>query len=237
MWVVSVIAALIIICYVWSRWADKHRAYWGFFVPVKMSALEAECALVHLLGHPDQREIDNLGDVVLTYLRGDREVTEARTVTPDMWTTWMPTEFVATVGRVENITFVGLHAYVPKGVSLSLRVIKSFCTHAESELKSLGTRLQSIDASLQQEKAAGPHATKPTGFTASPSNVCDFGLLGLKPGAAWAEVQSAFRTISMQFHPDRMVGLPENIIELGTRRFNEASGAYQRLREQLGSQA
>lgn len=80
MWIVSVIAALIIICYVWAKWADKHRAYWGFFVPVKMSALEAECALVHLLGNPERREIDDRGDVVLTYLRGDREVTEARTV-------------------------------------------------------------------------------------------------------------------------------------------------------------
>lgn len=237
MWIVSVIAAVIIICYAWSRWSDKHRAYWGFFVPVKMSALDAECALVHLLGHPSRREIDKCGDVVLTYLRGDHAVTEARTVTLDMWTAGMPTVFVATVGRVEHITFVGLHAYVPKSVSLSLGVIKSFCSHAESELKCLGTRLQSIDAILQREQAAGPRATKPTGFTASPSNACDFGLLGLKPGATWAEVQSAFRTISMQFHPDRMVGLPESIIELGTRRFNEASGAYQRLREQLGSQA
>ncbi|MFI4855556.1 MAG: DnaJ family molecular chaperone [Phycisphaerales bacterium JB065] len=64
----------------------------------------------------------------------------------------------------------------------------------------------------------------------------DLSLLGLKVGATWVEVQSAFRTISMQFHPDRMVGLPAHLVELGSKRFNEASAAYQRLRGQLGSQ-
>lgn len=238
MWIVSIIAAGVIALCLWFMRMDKRRAYVRQCIPFGLTPREIECAIMQLQGQPTERRYSVDGALTLTYRCGDLRVVEAHKATDDMWTEWMPFELVVTAKLFDNISLVGLHMLVPSQVTLSMEVIKSFKQFAATELASLVAVLERAEAEWAREpRSKAPHQEPQSAAPATSADDSDFGLLGLKPGATWPEVQAAFRTISMQFHPDRMVGLPPHLVELGTKRFNEASAAYQRLRGQFGSQA
>lgn len=65
----------------------------------------------------------------------------------------------------------------------------------------------------------------------------DLALLGLKRGATWPDVQTAYRQHSRKFHPDQLTaqGVPPHLVELAVQRFKEVTSAYQRLKERMAT--
>ena len=49
--------------------------------------------------------------------------------------------------------------------------------------------------------------------------------LGLNSGASKEEINKAFRELSHLYHPDNVVGKPQNIQEIAAKKFNEISQA------------
>ncbi len=58
----------------------------------------------------------------------------------------------------------------------------------------------------------------------------DHELLGIDEDASVEEIDRAFRGLSLELHPDRMIGLPEQEIEESRKAFSCASEAYARLK-------
>ena len=54
-------------------------------------------------------------------------------------------------------------------------------------------------------------------------------ILGVSPAASREEVKKAYRTLCMTYHPDRHAGLPPEIRELASEKFNQITRAYDTL--------
>lgn len=232
MWMVSVFAVVTIACCVWLRKPEKQGARYSVSVQIRQPTHKAERAFELLLGQPFRRRVLEDGMISLVYCRGDPQITRVHDIRDGRWHL-VPALTVASLKRIDGVTHVWIEIFVPETITITRFAAPIFTGYAKMELDLVAEKLALLDE--QWVKEGGPQGA--SGQSDVRNVADDYVLLNLRSGATWAEVQSAFRTISMQFHPDRMVGLPESIIELGTRRFNEASGAYQRLREQLGSQA
>ena len=60
-----------------------------------------------------------------------------------------------------------------------------------------------------------------------------FMILGLAPGAAPDEVRKRYRDLVREHHPDRHIaaGVPEEMVEIATRRLQKINEAYERIME------
>lgn len=55
-------------------------------------------------------------------------------------------------------------------------------------------------------------------------------VLGLKPGAGSEEIKSAYRALSMKYHPDKVNHLGEEFRKVAEEKMKELNGAYQHLK-------
>lgn len=92
-------------------------------------------------------------------------------------------------------------------------------------------RLAAANAQSRRDSAGEGRktATCPSPPQPEPS---DLDTLGLKAGASWEEIQTAYRSACMKFHPDRLIGqnVAPHLADLALRHFKEVSTAYERLR-------
>ncbi len=58
----------------------------------------------------------------------------------------------------------------------------------------------------------------------------DLKLLGLTRGFSPDQLQAAYRAACRKFHPDRLVGVPEDVVKLAQEHFVKVQTAYERLR-------
>lgn len=56
-------------------------------------------------------------------------------------------------------------------------------------------------------------------------------ILGLEPGASLAEIKSAYRKLSMQYHPDKVAHLGEEFRHVAEEKMKELNQAYQHLKK------
>jgi len=61
-----------------------------------------------------------------------------------------------------------------------------------------------------------------------------FETLGLAPGATFEEIKRAYRTLSMQYHPDKVNHLGEEFRKVAEEKMKEINEAYQYLKERYG---
>ncbi|MBF0101801.1 MAG: DnaJ domain-containing protein [Desulfobacterales bacterium] len=54
-------------------------------------------------------------------------------------------------------------------------------------------------------------------------------ILGIQPGASFAEIQSAYRKAAQAYHPDKVAHLGEELRKLAEQKFIEIQQAYQEL--------
>ncbi len=68
----------------------------------------------------------------------------------------------------------------------------------------------------------------------APSEDRYFEILGLTPGASWEEIRKAYRTLSMQYHPDKVNHLGEEFRRVAEEKMKELNVAYQHLEKRFG---
>lgn len=61
--------------------------------------------------------------------------------------------------------------------------------------------------------------------------------LGLMPGATFAQVKSAYRKLSMQYHPDKVTHLGEEFRSMAEEKMKDLNEAYQYLKKQLSPES
>lgn len=61
-----------------------------------------------------------------------------------------------------------------------------------------------------------------------------FETLGLEPGASFEEIKSAYRKLSMKYHPDKVGHLGEEFRQVAEEKMKELNQAYQYLKERYG---
>lgn len=64
----------------------------------------------------------------------------------------------------------------------------------------------------------------------------DYKILGISSSASDDEVKRAYRRLTSQYHPDKLVskGLPDEMIQMATEKTREIRSAYERIRESRG---
>ncbi len=60
-----------------------------------------------------------------------------------------------------------------------------------------------------------------------------FTILGLEPGADFDQVKSAYRKLSMQYHPDKVSHLGEEFLKVAEEKMKELNEAYQHLKKKF----
>ena len=62
-----------------------------------------------------------------------------------------------------------------------------------------------------------------------------FAILGLAPGADFAEIKAAYRKLSMQYHPDKVGHLGEEFKKVAEEKMKEINNAYEYLKRRYGN--
>lgn len=98
-----------------------------------------------------------------------------------------------------------------------------FQNKAKMELNAASRFLNNL---AQSEE--GPQGPAQYGQQKRPSE--DLDLLGLSVGFTSDELQAAYRAACRKYHPDRLVGVPEDVVKLAQEHFVKVQTAYERLR-------
>ena len=61
----------------------------------------------------------------------------------------------------------------------------------------------------------------------------DLKLLGLTQDCTQEQLQGAYRAACRKFHPDRLVGVPPDVVKLAQEHFVKVKDAYERLRKRM----
>jgi DnaJ like chaperone protein len=103
--------------------------------------------------------------------------------------------------------------------------------HICDELGFSAFDFERLDAMIRAEQ----HAAK-GGKTAQVSLDDAYAILNIKSDASDAEVKRAYRRLTNQHHPDKLVakGLPEEMMKLAEEKTREIREAYERIRESRG---
>ncbi|HVI50865.1 MAG TPA: TerB family tellurite resistance protein [Candidatus Sulfotelmatobacter sp.] len=71
---------------------------------------------------------------------------------------------------------------------------------------------------------------------AEAANPDDYAVLGVSPQASMSDIKSAWRKLSREHHPDTLMakGMPQEYIDLATKKMAEINAAYDRIRNKRG---
>ena len=61
-----------------------------------------------------------------------------------------------------------------------------------------------------------------------------YAILGLAPGAGFADIKAAYRKLSMQYHPDKVGHLGEEFKKVAEEKMKEINNAYEFLKKKHG---
>ncbi len=88
-----------------------------------------------------------------------------------------------------------------------------------------------IDAMIQAEIHS-----RSTGGRSGPSLEDAYAILNIDEGASDSEVKKAYRRLTSQHHPDKLVakGLPQEMMKLAEEKTHEIRSAYERIRSERG---
>jgi len=95
-----------------------------------------------------------------------------------------------------------------------------FNKHADREIDGIVSFLNGVSESPASEPPSGDSRLDD-----------DFTLLGLARGCSWEQLQTAYRAACRTYHPDRLVGVPADVVKLAQEHFVKVQAAYERLRE------
>lgn len=231
---VTFISLVIIGWYVWKRLAEWRKpppeVGWMYAAWIEHSAAVIRDAVVKCFGDGQRTRLN--GDNTLdSYWRGDSRVTQVR-YPGEVQLGDIPSALSIGVATIDGRTLLTLRISIPPRVRMFRSANRHYAALADAEFAEIVESLrQAVAQRGQREREARQQRETP----ASSAYQADIAALGLKPGATWEQVQSAYRDACRKYHPDRLTGqnVEPHLVELAVQRFKEISAAYRRLKDQL----
>ncbi|MDH4322262.1 MAG: TerB family tellurite resistance protein [Desulfobulbaceae bacterium] len=223
-------------------------AFWGFtlYIRKKVSAYEHSQTethnvfvflLVNILiriakmdGVVTRDEINTINNFFQQHLRYDYSQMQ--------WVKELIKEAQASDATLEDllVEFRGRFGYEHRLILLELIYQVTFTNHTVSQeemelLDRIGSFLGISAFDHQSVRARNRYRRQQT------ANVDEthYRVLGLSPGATAAEVKKAYRTLSMQYHPDKAAHLGEEFRSAAEEKMKEINMAYQHLQRKLNN--
>ncbi|MDH4321925.1 MAG: TerB family tellurite resistance protein, partial [Desulfobulbaceae bacterium] len=223
-------------------------AFWGFtlYIRKKVSAYEHSQTethnvfvflLINILiriakmdGVVTRDEINTINNFFQQHLRYDYSQMQ--------WVKELIKEAQASDATLDDllVEFRGRFGYEHRLILLELIYQVTFTNHTVSQeemdlLDRIGSFLGISAFDHQSVKARNQYRRQQT------ANVDEnhYRVLGLSPGATAAEVKKAYRTLSMQYHPDKAAHLGEEFRAAAEEKMKEINMAYQHLQRKLNN--
>ena len=155
------------------------------------------------------------------YQRGDRGVTRIPWNRDMQWPE-IPINLVVVYEVYAGVSHFGFCVSGSQDTAFCPSVRGYFDEHCQLEFNAAIEHVTSERP--EQRSEPKPHAP-PSDGTA----VEDLKLLGLSRGFSLEQLQAAYRISCRKFHPDRLVGVPEEVVKLAQDHFVKVQAAYERL--------
>jgi hypothetical protein len=173
------------------------------------------------------RVVEEEGDIQM-FQRGDFSIRRLD-ATSDLDWRQVPVILGLQYASEPSETLVRVHTAASTDLVFSDGMEESFYSLAAKEVDVLVLALGAwIEASRIRQPEPEPKRC--------PDDASAYATLNLKRGAAWPEIQEAYREASKRYHPDRLTGqnVPSHLVELAVERFKSATAAYQTLKRLHG---
>lgn len=189
---------------------------------VPLMPRKAQDLMVQLLCGYDKATLESANDTSLCFKRGDWSARSVERVRP-----WL--ELPMAIGMGFTPTPGGTRFYVffktPDGVPFDEIVAELFRDCAGIEFAAF------VGLMRNQGERAEVTSSPQSGGTLDAA----YAALHLKPGAAWRDVQAAYREACKQYHPDKLSDQKPHLVELAVREFKRMTAAYQTLKQHLAA--
>lgn len=184
--------------------------------PIRVVRPELEAYLSHRGFGPATRQRKSV-----LYQRGDRGITRLPCNRDVRWPE-VPIVVGLAFERRRGGTQVGVCIAGWPGTAFAASVAGFFEEHAEQEFEGA---IEYLNRGIEPPGQEAPPPPR------DPTHDDDLKLLGLARGCSWEQLQSAYRAACRKYHPDRLAGVPEDVVKLAQEHFVKIQAAYERLRE------
>ena len=157
------------------------------------------------------------------------------------WVKELVKEALGSTVSLENLLqeFRQKFTYEPRLILLELiyQVLYSNEHVSDAELQLARNISEYLEISAYDQRSI--EAKYQAGFRAAaapgePSDSRYYEILGLAPGAGFSEVKTAYRKLSMKYHPDKVGHLGDEFKKVAEEKMKELNGAYEYLKKKLG---
>ena len=158
-----------------------------------------------------------------------------------LWVKELIKEAMASTVSIESLLqeFRQKFAYEPRLILLELiyQVLYSNETVSEAELRVARNIAQYLGISAYDQRSteakyqAGYRGTGEPGGAVQEERY--YAILGLSPGADFAEIKAAYRKLSMKYHPDKVGHLGDEFKKVAEEKMKEINNAYEYLKNKF----
>lgn len=193
---------------------------WSRYLTVPRPMREVQISLREYLLARGFRRCGKQGKLFL-YRRGNRGI---RRLPCQRDVPWRDVPIVLAVGyeKQKGVIHVGMRISGWRATRFDESVEPFFNECAEEEFDGA---LEFLNRDIKPPKEAPP--PPPPRDTTHDD---DLKLLGLTRGFSPDQLQAAYRAACRKFHPDRLVGVPEDVVKLAQEHFVKVQAAYERMR-------
>ena len=130
-------------------------------------------------------------------------------------------------------------AYEPRLILLELiyQILYTKQPVVESELqqaRNIAVFLEISAYDLNAIEAKYRYRQQQAAASTARSDADSYAVLGLEPGSGFTAIKSAYRKLSMQYHPDKVAHLGDEFKAVAEAKMKEINAAYDHLKKQLG---
>ncbi|TWT44916.1 Dna-J like membrane chaperone protein [Phycisphaerae bacterium RAS1] len=220
--------ALVVLSLLLSKYLHKRNVACGNTLAISLPPAQALVTIDRVLADKHGCKLLGKEEMLRIYTRGNRGVLKAKNHQMQPWQELPVVIIVRCYSEEPGRTHVRMTHLSWDGVSMTLEAVATFCKMAKREC--LEVRQQAED---EAARAASPPAA-----SKSPDLGAAYAALGLEPGAPWADVQAAYRTVLNNYRPGTLaeLKLPAHLAELAVREGNAKAAAFRAIKAHYSAQ-